>query len=236
MKKNSYLIIALLCAINCSFAQYGMTKASIYFKSGEVKSGFASIPMENGDLSPINPLGKPNEKVRYKATKKSKRKKFEARLIDSIVFTVTYTERIDKKRVKKTRDAKYIPVFLDKKKKKQGFAELIVDGKVKLVGRTVSYTDKTMIHHGTSVDAGGTTITCPPEYSCLMQEHNDLLVVREGHKAIKINQLSLSKAFKQRASEFFSDCSSLVSKIENKEFKKKDLIAIVEYYNSNCAK
>jgi len=32
------------------------------------------------------------------------------------------------------------------------------------------------------------------------------------------------------------DWPSLIAKLDNKEFKKEDLQAIVKYYNSNCAK
>ncbi|EDP71790.1 hypothetical protein FBALC1_04862 [Flavobacteriales bacterium ALC-1] len=218
------------------YAQYSWTEAEVYMKNGEVLKGYASLPMENANVNAMNPFGKSKERVKYRPDKKSKKIKYDAHLVDSILFTVTYKEKINKDWIEKTRIAKYIPVYLDKKKKKQGFAELIVDGKVKLVGRTVMYTSTTTVHHGTTVSAGGELITFPPIYNHHSGTHNNLLVVREGHKAIKINHVSLFKAFKKRASEFFSDCQSLVSKIENKEFKKEDLIAIVEYYNSNCAK
>jgi len=34
--------------------------------------------------------------------------------------------------------------------------------------------------------------------------------------------------------QYFSDCESLVQKIEDKTFKRKDLKEIAEYYNNNC--
>ncbi len=43
-----------------------------------------------------------------------------------------------------------------------------------------------------------------------------------------------SKNFKQAASDFFQDCSKLVKKIQDKEYKKKEIKAIVQYYNNNC--
>lgn len=214
-------------------AQYGLTEAKVFMKDGKVLSGHASIPMENSNVSAF---GKQKEKLKFKTSKKAKKVKYDAHLVDSVLFTVTYKEKIDKEWVEKTREAKYVPVFLDKKKKKQGFAELIVDGEIKLVGRTVMYYNTTTVHQGSTVNAGGQLITFPPVYQHHSGTHNNLLVVREGHKAIKINHVSLFKAFKKRASDFFGDCPSLVSKIENKEYKKEDLIAIVEYYNSNCAK
>lgn len=44
----------------------------------------------------------------------------------------------------------------------------------------------------------------------------------------------LTKNFKKTASEFFSDCPHLVSKISNRELKKRDLKEIIHYYNSVC--
>lgn len=42
------------------------------------------------------------------------------------------------------------------------------------------------------------------------------------------------KSFKKSASEYFKDCSKLVEKIQNKEFKKRDIEKIVEFYNEEC--
>lgn len=43
-----------------------------------------------------------------------------------------------------------------------------------------------------------------------------------------------SKNFKKAASEYFMDCLELVNKIQNKEFKKRNIVDIVEFYNENC--
>ena len=65
---------------------------------------------------------------------------------------------------------------------------------------------------------------------------NNLYVLKEGETNathLGSNQL-FTKNFKAAASEFFKDCPVLVDKIQNKEFKKKEIKAIVEFYNSNC--
>lgn len=43
-----------------------------------------------------------------------------------------------------------------------------------------------------------------------------------------------SKNFNKSVLNFFSDCSFLINKINNKEFKKKDIVEMVNYYNLNC--
>lgn len=44
----------------------------------------------------------------------------------------------------------------------------------------------------------------------------------------------ISKNFKNTASNFFSDCPELVEKIQNGEFKKRDLKEIIDFYNTKC--
>lgn len=44
----------------------------------------------------------------------------------------------------------------------------------------------------------------------------------------------MSKNFKKAASSFFSDCPQLIKKIENRELKKKNLMAIIDFYNNSC--
>lgn len=65
---------------------------------------------------------------------------------------------------------------------------------------------------------------------------NNLYVLKEGEdKASHLGSDHLfSKNFKKAASAFFKDCDSLVQKIQNKEFKKKEIKEIVEFYNDHC--
>ena len=110
------------------------------------------------------------------------------------------------------RQAVYIPIIksINKKKTKFGFAELVIDGEVKLVKRTVSNTN----------------------YGSVFKES---LLIRDNDMAIIFNYAEL-KSFKKRASEYFSDCPSLVSKVESKKYTRKDLEGLVNHYNDNCAK
>jgi len=49
-----------------------------------------------------------------------------------------------------------------------------------------------------------------------------------------ITGLEFGKRFKKNASKFFSDCPELVTKIQNKEYKKKHIEEVVKFYNENC--
>lgn len=66
----------------------------------------------------------------------------------------------------------------------------------------------------------------------------NLFVLREGEEMathLGSNQL-FTKNFKKAASAYFKDCSKLVRKIQNKEYKKKHIKNIVNYYNKQCQK
>lgn len=205
-------------------AQYGWTKAVVHLKNGKVINGQASIPMMSAGIN----LKK--ESLKFRTNKKAKKIKYEPKEIDSAVFTVKYKEKVDGKRIEKTRVETYIPIFLNEKKTKLGFAEILVEGKLRLVGRTVMVQNAGSWQH---TGAPGSAPTFVPGY---MGSHNQVMLFREGRKAEVFNQVSLSKSFRKRAMEYFSDCPSLRAKLDNKEFKKEDLQAIVKYYNSNCAK
>lgn len=51
-------------------------------------------------------------------------------------------------------------------------------------------------------------------------------------KNIGINEIFIN--YKKTSKDFFSDCPELVSKLENKEFKRKELDEVVIFYNDNC--
>lgn len=61
-------------------------------------------------------------------------------------------------------------------------------------------------------------------------------VLHDGEKeAFKITAFNtMSKNFKNAASEFFKDCPALVEKVNTKTFKKDDIEKVVNFYNKNC--
>ena len=56
----------------------------------------------------------------------------------------------------------------------------------------------------------------------------------EGDVTLFISTDPFSKSFKKAASKYFKDCSSLIQKVKNKEYKKSDIEEVVKYYNSKC--
>jgi len=192
----------------CANAQYeNWTEAEIYLKDGKVLQGRVILPYVQKGMSLAG-----KEKVRFKIDPKKVSKKISAKDIAKMLLKINYSEKVKGKRIKKQRDATFIVISKNKKNTKFGFAELIVDGKVKLVKRVVA---------GNSNNQYGSTV--------------ESLFIKNNEMAVPFNYIGI-KSFKKSAKNYFSDCSSLVSKIDNKEFNRKNLREIAEYYNANCNK
>ncbi|QXP79729.1 MULTISPECIES: hypothetical protein [Winogradskyella] len=220
MKNAIYTLLFLLFCSNFTFAQYRWTDAVVYLKNEKVLTGLGAIPMMSDGIN----LKK--EQLKFKTDKKSKYKPEE---IDSIVFTITYKERVNGNRIEKTRVETYIPIYLNNRQTKMGFAEILVDGALKLVGRTVSVQSG-----GGFMPTAGAPNMAPIYHPGYMGSHNQVLILRDGETPEIFNQVSLTKSFRKRAMEYFEDCPVLKTKIETKEFKKEDLQDIIRFYNSNC--
>lgn len=89
------------------------------------------------------------------------------------------------------------------------FLKLEIDGPLKMFK-----------YHFTSSQGGAVYL----DSDFILQKGNDVLM-----------QPSIF-SFKREMTEYFSNCPKLVEKIESKDFRKKHLEEIVNYYNSECSK
>ncbi|RZS98804.1 hypothetical protein [Aquimarina brevivitae] len=103
-------------------------------------------------------------------------------------------------------------------------------GKVSLYKINTSGVNTMMMGGGAGGGFGAPMVMTTP-YSI-----NDYYVKKEGEEAVThLGSTQLfSKNFKKAASDYFADCPVLVEKIQQREFKKKDIEAIVRFYNSQC--
>lgn len=210
MIKTLALLPLFFLTINLQAQYKDWTDAEIYLKDGTVLKGKARLTMleskNNGSVTSIFL----KEYLRYInfEIKQKKSTKFTPEEVDKVIFEVN--EKIKGRRIK--RKATYITIVKKKKRNKVqlGFAELIIDGKIKLVKRTVS-------------DDGRGTV------------FKESLLIRNEEEAVIFNYIEL-KSFKKRASEYFDDCPDLISRINKKRYNRKNLQAIVKFYNDNCAK
>lgn len=205
MKRYIVIFIVMFTSI-FAHAQYDdWSTGEIYLKDGTVLNGLVRFPYIQKDM-PFS--GK--EKLRYKTERNKPSKKISAKDIDKVLLTISYSKKVKGKRVKKERQSIFISISRNKKNSKFGFAELVVDGPVKLVRRAV-------------FNSSGQR----------METLTESLFVRADEMAIPFNYAEL-KSFKKRAIAYFEDCPELILKIENDVFRKKDLVEIAEFYNSNC--
>lgn len=154
-----------------------------------------------------------SEKVKFKATKKDKAVKYHFSDLDHAKIYIRDEPSI----------YKYIPVLGTEESL---VLEEIVKGKVSLFN---------LISQGYSAPVGGMG-GAAPMFTGASYSIKNLYVLKEGEKEathLGSNHL-FSKNFKSAASAYFKDCATLVSKIQNKDFKKKEIKAIVEYYNTQC--
>lgn len=98
------------------------------------------------------------------------------------------------------------------------FLKLEIEGKLSLF--KYFYTE----HSGAPYDPeGGSTGTTYPAERFILQKENDALKEIRG------------LSFRKDMMSYFDDCQELVERIDDKIMRKKDLVAIVQYFNSHCA-
>jgi hypothetical protein len=207
MIKRILVVIIMLGSFNVSAQYDDWSTGEIYLKDGTTLKGLVRFPYIQKDM-----LFSGKEKLRYKTERNKPSKKIAAKDIDKVLLNITYSKKVKGKRIKKEREAIFISISRNKKNSKFGFAELVIDGSVKLVRRAV-------------FNSSGQR----------METLTESLFVRDDDMAIPFNYAEL-KSFKKRAKAYFEDCPELVYKIENETFKRKDLVEIAVFYNSNCNK
>ncbi|MFC2151023.1 hypothetical protein ACFLSE_00730 [Bacteroidota bacterium] len=97
--------------------------------------------------------------------------------------------------------------------------KLEIDGPLKLYSYWNKGSSSTMYNPANGGVSGGRNTT---EKTFMLQKEND--------KPFPVKTLS----FKKRMINYFNDCPELCTKIESQEFRKRDIKAIVNYYNSSC--
>lgn len=199
--KNIYIFLFFFTVSIFCRAQYNWTNGQLVLENGEILEGQIKIPMVSKNLIAFN--GK--EKVSYRPNRKSKKVKYGAEQVKMVIFKNSDSE---------TAYFEYIPILENKK----GLFQVITSGKATLYARSVSVTSA-------SGPAGGFQI-----YS--FNNFNEFYVIREGEElASPMITARLSRSFKKRAMEFFSDCPKVVLKLENRIYKKEDIKSVVDEFN-----
>jgi hypothetical protein len=74
-------------------------------------------------------------------------------------------------------------------------------------------------------------LTIPTGYNHVVTiRQNSYFLQKKGGSLVAFNR----SEYKTQLKEFFSDCPELCSKIDNKEYKSSNFLAIVKFYNTSC--
>ena len=207
MKIKITLISLLLTAI--SYGQYDWTNGELVLKNGDTLKGQIKLPMISKNLIAFN--GK--EKVKYRKNRKSKKAKYDENQVRKVIFRNSDTE------------VAYFEFILTSEKKK-GLFKVISSGKATLYARSVSITNSTPMYMG--APNGGTW----NHWNYSFSDFNEFYVLKENEKiANPLITARISRSFKKRAMEYFSDCPNLVSKLDERIFVKDDIKDVVDEYN-----
>lgn len=206
--KFSFLILSISLLFMSYSQEDGWHKGRIKLKSGAKREG----------LVKVSKYGSANKAIiKFKQYKKAQEEQFTHVLVDTLYL-------IDSKNNEETK-FKFVELFKDK----IYLMKIVSEGKATIYGRQKQVT----------LWAMGTPGYGPPITTFLVPfsvgKYNEFFAIRDGEEfPSAIITVDLKKGFKKKASEYFKDCPSLVEKIMKKEFKKKDIEKVGEYYNSKC--
>lgn len=221
--KKIILVILFLSAYTFSSAQKRgiipfinkYKKATIYFRDSTKQEGLAKVTYFDN-------------KIKFKKDKKSEKVIYDYMEIDKLTILerkedVTYQYKIHKHK--------------DFKKPQYPLLEIVTIGKISLFSKEVTHTSSTPGFGSFSLSGGGT-----PSYSPSMggfsSSHSSTVyyLSRDNNDEIfyYMDKNILGGKFKKSAGKYFKDCPELVKKIQSKEFKRRHIVGIIEYYNKNC--
>ena len=210
MKLKLTLLLTMVGMFFC-YSQYSWTHGELILKDGTTLTGLIKLPTVSKDLIAFN--GK--EKVKFKTEKKAATQKYDETQVKQIVFKNPDAE---------TAIFEYVPIS----KKKMGIFKIVTKGKATLYGKIVSFTNASGPAH-----VGSTSGGAPMYYMYSFNDFNEFYVIRENEPiASPLITIRISRSFRHRAKEYFADCPKVVSKLENKEYRKEDVKDMVEAYNT----
>lgn len=209
-----YIFVSIFFILNLSILKAQKNPTTIFFKDGTSQQGYV--------------FGDTSWELKFSKELKGKKIKYQFEELDSVHITennqlVSY--HIHKyrfgKNQKKTKNLKYTKV------------QLIVDGPVQLYIQNLNYNTPTTtqftrypnghIEQETAFSADYS------QYSLFVKKPSE-----EKLFWLATPQAGLARNFKKAAIEYFQDCSTLVSKLESGEFKRKTAPQMVQFYNNEC--
>jgi hypothetical protein len=186
------------------------TKATLTFKDGTVLRGLGRL--------------KGSASVKFRKDKKTKATKYHFKDLEKVTF---YNED----------EATTYVYFSIKEKLKPKVLEEILVGEISLYRIVIRGQHAGFgiggVGPGGFGSGGGMAFGMGHGYTIknyYVKRANEIEVSHLGSTSL------FSKNFKKAASKYFEDCPELVDKIQTKEYRKRDLRSIIEFYNTHCKK
>lgn len=171
-----------------------------------------SITFRNGEI--LKGIGKKKAYTfKYKIDENSKAQEFEFSTIKSVLIEISYDEKVTYKFFQVKDSENFIAV-----------KELVSGSKAQLYTTSFSFNTGGMGMDGMGMGMGSQSVT----FYYIKKLHEDKLTEMGTYSP-------LTNDLKGRVKTYFSDCKSLIEKLENREFKVREgLENIVTFYNKNC--
>lgn len=202
------LIVLINFTLTVSYGQYDWTHGTLVFKNGDTIRGEIKLPMISKDIVAFNG----EEKIKFRRDRESEKIKYDESQIDKVIFKNSDTE---------VAFFEYVKLSENKK----GLFKIITKGKATLYARSVSISSGTYIN---GVAMGGGSGMWSYSYS----DFNEFYILRENEIiASPLITARISRSFKKRAVDYFNDCPTLVSKLEESTLRKEDIREVVSFYN-----
>lgn len=209
--KIKILILTCLLITTLSKAQQTWTKGQLVLKNGKTLTGLIKLPNISGSLVSLNGA----QKVRFQKDKKSKKTKYGPDQVEKLIFKNSDTE------------IAYYEYVKTSKNRKELF-KVIISGKATLYARKVNVSAPPVMMN----TAGPNGVTFQ-HWNYSFSSFNEFFVIKEGEKkATPMIKSGIPSSFKKRASKYFSDCPSVVEKLKNRTYKRRDIKDVVYEYNS----
>ena len=174
-----------------------------------------SITFRNGEI--LKGMGKTKAYTfKYKIDENAKAQEFEFSTIKSVEVEISYGEKVTNKFFQVKDSENFIAV-----------KELVSGSKAELYTTSFSFNTGGMGMSGTGMGGMGMGSQTVTNYY-IKKTNEDKLTEMGAYSP-------LSNDLKARVKTYFSDCKSLIEKLENREFKVREgLEDIVTFYNKNC--
>ena len=187
-------------------------KTILHFKTGDSIVGFSK--------------GINYESIKFSIDKKGGYKKADIENIDKVILY--YKEGKEE----------YHHLYVKKKKKEEEFfARLVSKGIINHYIYSSNFSQTYASYK--KINVGNGTVINQTTYNNTTHNLNLFYLKKKNDKySAYISDIYYSifgeKKFRKNAIPFFNDCPKLVKKIKSKEFKKSDIIEIIEFYNNEC--